>query len=247
MWAKVAAIYCLLLFACGDAPRNNPLDPENPRYTPQPAVPKIDSLFFYSVVGLRGRNDMNLYLVVYIDDARNPVEYLSVTNTLKADTIRLNYIAEQDKYEYIFDKNKLGVNIPDQVIGQTFYLYATDRTNNLLLLEQLEIRRIIKEEVRMIAPGANETVAAQPKLTWESDFDDQDPVSKNELDKIYHFNVEILNENLENVWFKEHLSIKQKEIEVDQALTAGEYRWGVSIVDIYRNRLRTQLRRFTVE
>ena len=134
MRTKLITIYFLLLFACGDAPRNNPLDTQNPKYNPGPSIPKIDSLYFYSVVGLRGRNDLNLYLIVYIDDARNPVEYLSLTNTLKADTVRLNYIAELDRYEYIFDKNRLGVNIPDQVIGQSFYLYALDRTNNLILL-----------------------------------------------------------------------------------------------------------------
>jgi len=247
MRVKLTTICFLLLLACGDAPRNNPLDPQNPKFNPLPIVPKIDSLFFYSVVGLRGRNDLNLYLMVYIDDSKNPVEYLSVTNTLKIDTVRLNYIAEEDKFEYIFDKNKLGVNIPDQVIGHTFFLYAVDRTNNFILLDQLAIRRIIKEEVRLISPGVNETVTAKPQLIWESDFDDQDPVSKNELDKIYHFDVEILNENLDRVWFEEYISIKQNEISVDQDLSAGEYRWAVSTVDIYRNRLRTQLRKFIVE
>jgi hypothetical protein len=244
---KLSFVLIIFFLSCGDASRNNPLDPQNPKFNPLPAPPKIDSLFFYSIVGLRGRNDLNLQITVYIDDSNNPVEYLSVTNTLKVDTVRLNYIAEEEKYEYTFTKTQLGVNIPDLVIGNQFSLYAVDRSTNIILMKQLEIKRIIKEEVRLISPGASDSVDARPGFTWESDFDTQGPVEKNELDKIYHLRIEILNENLEIIWQKDYLSIKEKEITVDRDIVSGEYRWGVWIIDNYRNRVRTQLRKFIVK
>jgi hypothetical protein len=240
-------ILLVLLFSCGDAPRNNPLDPQNPKFNPLPQAPKIDSLFFYSIVILRAQNDLNLKIIVYIDDTNNPVDYLSVTSTLNIDTVRLNYFAGEEKYEYTFTKAQLGVNIPDLIIGHRFDLFAIDRLNNTILMRQLEIKRIIKEEVSLVSPGVRDSVESRPTLTWQSDFDGQSPEQKDELEKIYHFKVEILNENLEIVWSKDFLSIKEKEIIVDNDLLKGEYNWAVWIIDNYRNRKRTQLRKFIVK
>jgi hypothetical protein len=114
-------------------------------------------------------------------------------------------------------------------------------------MKQMEIKRIIKEEVRLITPGARDSVDVRPSLTWQSDFDGQSPEQKEELEKIYHFKVEILNENLEIVWTKDYLSIKQKEILVDEDLLKGEYNWAIWIIDNFRNRKRTQLRKFIVK
>ena len=236
----------LYLFACNDAPRNNILDPQNVKFNPPPEAPVIDSLYFYSAVGIGGRNKINLYLIVYIDDSKNPIEELSVTNNLNRETVRLNYIAEEEKYEYTFTNTNLGIDIPDQVIGHSFDLYAVDRANNKIEIDKLEIKRIIKDNVYLMSPGTRDTVDTRPDLKWESDFDDQGPIEKDELDKIYHFKVEILNENLETIWLKNNLSIKIKELTVDQDLASGEYRWRVWIIDYFRNSVTTQQRKFVV-
>ena len=91
--------FILILLSCGDAPRHNILDPQNINYKSPPKSPAIDSLYFYSEVGIGGRNKIKLYLFVYINDSKNPIEELSVTNTLNSGTVRLNYIAEEEKYE----------------------------------------------------------------------------------------------------------------------------------------------------
>jgi hypothetical protein len=249
IWCKInrfkilAAI--LLFYSClQDAPRNNPFDPGNP-YTSD--LPKIISIDFYSCIIYREIKNLELILDVEIDDSKYPVNLLFLDSPLLIKRITLDYITEEGKYHCKLTNEHLRIHSPDKVVGIEFQLGFIDKKNNQAILDNIEIRRIVKEEVTLINPAGGDTVISKPLLEWRSDFDDIVNVSeKKELEKIYCFYVEVLTDEMVQVWSKDSLSIYSTSIEVDNELSPGIYKWVIWIIDHFKNRSRSKIKTFMV-
>jgi hypothetical protein len=249
IWCKINRFkilpVILVFYSClQDAPRNNPFDPGNP-YTGD--LPKIINIDFYSCIIYREIKNIELILDVEIDDSKHPVNLLFLDSPLLIKKIILDYITEERKYHCKLTNEHLRIHSPDKVVGIEFQLGFIDQKNNQAILDNIEIRRIVKEEVTLINPAGGDTVSSKPLLEWRSDFDDIVNVSeKKELEKIYCFYVEILTDEMVQVWSKDSLSIYSTSIEVDNELSPGIYKWVIWIIDHFQNRSRSRIKTFMV-
>ena len=236
----------LLLYSCiQDAPRNNPFDPRNPYSSDLPIIIHLE---FYSCVIYREIKSLELIANVKINDSRHPVSLLFIDSPLLIRRITLDYLTDEQMYTCKITNEQLRTHTPDKVIGLPFDLGFIDQKQNEAILDHIEIKRIIKEEVNLLNPIGGDTVSSEPLLEWVSDFDNIVNVNeKKELEKMYHFFVEVLTEEMVQVWGKDSLSINNNSIQVDQSLSAGIYKWVIWIIDTFNNQSRSKMKTFVVE
>lgn len=165
-----AFLHCTLLtiliittcFISCDAPRNNPLDPYSD------TRPVIENFLVYSIV----RNKyptLQTYQVIIetkIKDSNSIIDSVLVENSYLEIRKPLEFNFRTDKYERTFNLNDLNTAEIDEVVGHDFHIMMKDYSFNEFDLGVNDLKRIIKEELRIESPIGSDTVAAAPQLKW---------------------------------------------------------------------------------
>jgi len=202
-------------------------------------IPVADSLIFYSSI-LNLYNDLQLILLsirVRIEDPDNDVDSVYVVSPGLELKSYLHYDLETQFFSRELSMQDLGINSPESVIGHAFDIYVKDKLGNKIRLSSDVIKRIIKEQVELISPGGHDIVGPTPTLRWI-------PVSPGFP---LEYRVEVYTDEMNLVWYKDHLPETTSSLIIENPLPAEKYRWAVWIIDEFQNRSRSKYKSFEVQ
>lgn len=209
------------------------------------ANPVLDSLVFYSSISNRYPDIqiLELTLRACIRDADNDIDSVFFTCPDLAYSTLLSF----DTIEKFYEKKRisttqLGISSAEEVIGHSFHIIVQDHFNHLDEIRQVQIHRIIRDEVELISPASHEVVGRMPVLRWQ-------PVTPG-YDFTYRIEVRTDEVEPQLIWEKGSLSPGSSSVQVDVALPKtpiNSYIWAVWIIDNFGNRARSKYKSFQVE
>jgi len=209
------------------------------------AKPVLDSLVFYSSITNRYPDIqiLELYIQAGIEDADNDIDSVFFNSP----ELDFSSLLVYDTIEKFYEKKRitmtqLGVTAAEEIIGRSFNIEVKDHFDHLVNVRQVQIQRIIRDEVELKSPAGHETVSPSPILRWE-------PVTPG-----YSFTylVEVRTDETDPqlVWQKSGLASGSSFVEVDMVLPSvplNNYIWAVWIIDNFGNRARSKYKSFQVE
>lgn len=212
------------LFTSCDAPRNNPLDPDSD------TKPFLESFHIYSVVRNKYPSLQSYQIVVEakIKDVNNIIDSIIVENSYLDVRKFLDFNYKTGNYERTFNLTDLNTTEPDEIIGHDFHIKMKDYSFNEYELGLNDLKRIIKDEMRIESPIGGDTVSTYPVLKWRK-FSGKFSFSY----KIQIFTAEITPEL---VFEKEGISSDSISYVMENPLPPQDYFWIIWAVDQFRNR-----------
>ena len=209
------------------------------------ALPQLDSLIFFSSLSNRYPDIQILELIIQaqISDPDNDIDSVFLKNDFFQFSTMLSFNTELKSFEKKhITLAELGVKSAEEIIGHPFDLIVKDSFGHSLLVQQSNIRRIIRDEVDPKSPAGGETVSTLPLLRWE-------PVNPG-YDFTYQIEIRTDEPDPRLVWQKEGLPPGSSSAQVDIALATtpiNSYIWAVWIIDNFGNRARSKYKSFQVE
>ena len=132
--------------------------------------PKLDSLEFFSVVENRFQSNQKSELRVRarVSDFEGVNDIVSVfIGNEELDLLKtLTYDHTEDFYESELTLSDLKVSSLNEIIGKDFEILVNDLEEKIFVVGITNIKRIINEEIELIAPLNNETVGELIKFNW---------------------------------------------------------------------------------
>ena len=205
------------------------------------AIPKLDSLEFYSVVENKYPNRQSYQLIfrVRISDADgdNEIDSVFIENAPLKLRENLDYNLSTKFHEIKFDMLDLNILDIDEVIGKDFEIIIYDNAGRNFNIGSSNVKRIIKDEIEFISPADNDTVSLPLTLKWKRftpgfSFTYLLQIYTNEIDP-------------ELAW-QRVVSSGEIFFTVESQIPGGEYFWVIWCVDEFLNRTRSKPATFQI-
>lgn len=205
------------------------------------SIPKIIDLKFYSITinKFPDQQKYSLEAKIKISDEENDIDSVFIENTELMTNKKLLYNASTKYYENSITLEDLNVTSIDEVIGKIFSVNVVDSDSNKFIVDESNIKRIIKEEVESVSPLGKDTVfTGNPTLVW----DRFKPGFK------FRQLLEIYTSELPNVlvWQKEIIS-DERQFTTAANLPSGDYYWVIWAIDEFENRTQSKPSSFIIK
>lgn len=212
------------LFSACDAPRNNPLDPDSD------TKPIVEEFSIYSIVRNKYPTLQTYQIIIEarIKDVNSIIDSVIIENSYLDIRKYLEFNYKTRNYERVFNLSDLNTLEIDEVVGHDFHIKMKDYSFNEYDLGVNDLKRIIKEELRIDSPIGSDTVSATPALKWRR-FSGKYSFTY----KLQVFTAEITPEL---VYEREGIHSDSTSHTVDTPLPEQDYFWIVWCVDQFNNR-----------
>lgn len=134
------------------------------------SIPKLDSLEFFSVVENRYQSSKKSLIRVRARvsdyEGANDIVSVFIKNKELNFSKTLTFDHTQDFYEGTLTLSELKINSLNEIIGLDFIILVNDLEARVFDVGVANIKRIINEEIELIAPLNNELVTELIKLNW---------------------------------------------------------------------------------
>ncbi|MBK6913537.1 MAG: hypothetical protein IPH11_07675 [Ignavibacteriales bacterium] len=207
------------------------------------AKPIADSIQIYSIVQNRFQFTQLYELFVAVklsdEDGANDIDSVFIESQVFNTKQVLQFNSETGFYERKFDLSELNVTFIDETIGKGFDFVVEDLDGRYFKVGSSNVKRIIREEVKLLSPLNNEIVNQPVFLNWERFFPGFD----------FNYKVEVFTNQspAELVWQKENISSSEISVLTDSSLTSGDYFWVIWAIDEFLNRSRSKPATFRIE
>jgi len=205
------------------------------------ALPRMDSLFVYSVVLNRFPSYQKEYLIIetYINDRDNDIDSVFAIINNDTEIYHLPYNTTEKSFQREFTILDIGVLSIQELVGQPVKIGVRDIFSHYLIVGEDQLVRVIQEEVLAIAPQNNVPTSSSPTLEWQALI----------TGYTFHYDLEIYTNEVapEMVWQKSNLSKEQTTFTVDSQLPVGNYFWVIWAIDNFGNRSRSKPATFIVQ
>ncbi len=209
------------------------------------ALPKVDSLVFYSSIINRYPSIQILELFVKTRISDNDRDIDSVF--FKSSSLHFSTILIYNTMDRFYEREhipmaRLNVHSAEEIIGHTFRIIVKDSYDHSDSVQTTEIRRIIRDEVQLKSPASHEVVPTMPILHWE-------PITPGYS---FEYTVEVRTDEADPqlVWEKKGLPPNTSSVQVDVPLPTNpinNYIWAVWVIDKFGNRARSKYKSFQVQ
>jgi len=212
------------LFCSCDAPRNNPLDPDSD------TKPVVESFSIYSVVRNKYPSLQTYQIIIEakVKDVNNIVDSVIIENSYLHLRKHLEFNYKTRNYERVFSLPDLNTSEIDEVVGHDFLIKMKDYSFNEYDLGVNDLKRIIKEELRIESPLGSDTVSSTPRLSWRK-FSGKYSYTY----KIQIFTAEITPEL---IYERNGISSDSTSYTIETPLPSQDYFWILWCVDQFNNR-----------
>lgn len=207
------------------------------------AKPRLDSIQLYSIVQNRFQFTQlyELFVAVKISDADGitDIDSVFVNSSVFLSKQVLQFNSETGFYEKNFPVTELNLNSIDETIGKEFDFFVEDLSGRTFSVGSSNVKRIIRDEVKLLSPLNNEAVTQPVFLNWERFEPGYD----------FNYTIEVYTNQspAELVWNKTDISSKDISVLTDSSLTIGDYFWVVWAIDEFLNRSRSKPATFRIE
>jgi hypothetical protein len=209
------------------------------------AVPRVDSLIFYSSLINRypSIQILELFVKVRLSDADKDIDSV----LFESPTLHFSSILIYDTMDRFYERehipmSRLNVQSAEEIIGHRFRIMVKDTYGHCDTVQTTEIRRIIRDEVQLKSPAGHDTVSTTPTLYWE-------PITPGYS---FTYTVEVRTDEADPqlVWQKTGLPSGTSSVRVDVPLPESpnnNYIWAVWVIDSFGNRARSKFKSFQVQ
>jgi hypothetical protein len=204
-------------------------------------LPKLDSLFMYSIVLNRYPSFQKEQLIfeTYISDRDNDIDSVYAVLNHPSQIYHLPYNTTDKSFGRELGILDLGIMSIEEIVGEPIYFKVNDIFGNTISVGQDQLVRIIHEEVLPLAPINNIITDPSPTLEW----------SPLDVGYTYHYDLEIYTNELAPamVWQRQNIESSEVSFTVDIALAEDSYFWVNWAIDEFGNRTRSKPAAFTVQ
>ncbi len=200
------------------------------------SIPTLDSLEFFSVVENRFQFNQKYYVKVRarvsdnegVNDIVNVAIENNELNLLKV----LDYDPAQNYYIGELSLSDLNIISLNEIIGKDFRILVNDLDSNTFVIGITNIKRVINEEIELIAPINNEQVNTPFKLNWIRFIPGFN----------FTYRVEIFtNETPPGmVYSKENIEQDSISLTVSSQFGEGNFFWVIWAIDEFNNQSRSK-------
>lgn len=207
------------------------------------AKPIADSIQIYSIVQNRFQFTQLYELFVAVklsdEDGANDIDSVFVESPVFNTKQVLQFNSETGFYERKFSLSELTVVSIDEAIGKDFDFVVEDLTGRLFNVGSSNVKRKIREEVKLLSPLNNEITSQPVFLNWERFLPGFD----------FNYTVQIFTNQspAELVWQKENISSSDISVLTDSSFISGDYFWVIWAIDEFLNRSRSKPATFRIE
>jgi len=207
------------------------------------AIPIVDSIQLYSIVQNRFQftqlYDLFVTVKLFDEDGANDIDSVFVSSQVFNTKQVLQFNSESGFYEKKFSLSELLVTSIEETIGKNFDFIVKDLSGRYFNVGSSNVKRVIRDEVKLLAPLNNEIVNQPVILNWERFLPGF----------TFNYTIEIYTNQspAELVWQKVNISADQISILTDVTLTSGDYFWVVWAIDEFLNSSRSKPATFRIE
>jgi len=204
------------------------------------SLPVPEGLNVYSSVLNRYPNLQNeqLFMDVHIIDRDDDIDSVFVSNSYNNFYAHLLYNPSTQKYEKSVSVIDLNIIQLEEVLGHPFEFAVTDKFDHHLEIGQLNLVRVIREEIFFQSPSGNDTSSVRPTFVWQKYTPG--------FQHTYMLEIYTADITPQLVWQKDNISQHVTEYTINQDLSPGEYFWVIWAIDEFRNRVRSKPASFRV-
>jgi hypothetical protein len=199
-----------------------------------------DDLVVYSSVVNRYPNLQNEQLLVeaQISDRDEDIDSVFVANNYSGFQDHLLFNPSSQRYEQSFSVSDLNISQLEEVLGHPFKFIVTDKFNHDMILGQINLIRVIREEILFQSPSGNDSSSVQPTFIWQ----EYSPGF------LHTYMIEIYTAEItpQLVWQMNNIPQDATQYQIDQALSPGEYFWVIWAIDEFGNRVQSKPASFRV-
>jgi len=204
------------------------------------SLPVPQELIVYASVLNRYPDLQNeqLFVEAWISDQDDDVDSVFVGNTYNNFFDQLLYNPSTQKYERSFSVTDLNIIQLEEILGYPFDFVVADKFDHNLIIGQMNLVRIIREEIFFNSPSGNDTSSARPTFVWH-EFTPG-------FQHTYLLQIYTADITPQLVWQKDGILQDITEYTIDQDLSPGEYFWVIWAIDEFYNRVRSKPASFRV-
>ncbi|MBZ0198230.1 MAG: hypothetical protein K8H86_00065 [Ignavibacteriaceae bacterium] len=207
------------------------------------AKPVLDSLQFYSIVLNRFQysqtTDLFISTIISDLDGVNDIDSVYIKNEELNFFKVLSYNVNTHFYEAKITLGELNLFSIDEVIGKNFEILVRDLQGRIFTAGSSNIKRIINQEIEIIAPANHQEVSSPIYLSWKRFTPG--------FSFKYFLQISTDNSPPEIVWQTENISSDSISYKINQSLSPGEYFWTIWAIDEFSNRTRSKPATFTLQ
>jgi hypothetical protein len=179
-----------------------------------------------------------LFINIQITDRDEDIDSVFISNPYSDFYTYLFYNSLTQSYEKSLSNSDMNIDQLEEILGHPFDVTVTDRFEHKISIAQLNLVRVIREEIFFKSPSGNETTSSRPTLSWQ----------KYTPGFQHYYMLEIYTAEItpQLVWQKNNISQNLTEYTLNQDLNPGEYFWVIWAIDEFQNRIRSKPASFRV-